>query len=63
MARPKKNLQKKTLNFNDGDWDKLAEMFPEQGPSVAVRKIISRFVQEHYVPTQVESNPDLDIDL
>lgn len=33
-------LQKHTLSFYKGDFDKMGEFYPELGPSVAIRRII-----------------------
>lgn len=60
MARKKQLLEKKTLNFRVGDFEKFGEMFPEHGPSMAIRTIISAFVDLHYIegtpvdPTKVK---------
>ena len=55
MPRPKQaNLQKITMNIREGDFEKLATLFPTMGASVAARKIISAFVdrfhQENVTP-------------
>lgn len=33
-------LQKHTLSFYQGDFDKMAAFYPDLGPSVAIRRII-----------------------
>ena len=63
MPRPKSDLIKKTMNFRSGDFEKMGEMF-EQGPSFAIRKLVSRFVDKHYLaPSSDSSNPDLSREL
>ena len=50
MARPKNSeLIKKTLNFRPGDFEKMGEMFPDLGSSVAIRDLLAAFVDKHYV--------------
>lgn len=39
-------LQKVTLNLFKGDFARLQEMYPENGASVAVRKIVRKFISE-----------------
>ena len=41
------DLQKHTLNLRQGDFEKMAHLFPDVGPSVAVT-LISKFVDKHY---------------
>jgi hypothetical protein len=56
MARPKRNeFEKKTLNFRPGDFDKMGELFPAKGPSVAIRETIAAFVDKLYTsaPTPI----------
>jgi hypothetical protein len=49
MARQKRNdLVKVTLNLRDGDFNKMGELFPEKGPSVAIRELLSAFIDKHY---------------
>lgn len=49
MTQPKnEDLHKKTLNLRRGDFEKMAEMFPEDGASSAIRRLISRFVDHNY---------------
>jgi predicted component of type VI protein secretion system len=58
MARLKaEELKKHTLNLREGDMEALAELFPKFHPSVMVRRIVSKFVD------QVSNIPEQDIDL
>lgn len=43
------NLEKKTLNFRAGDWDFLESLYHSRGipPSIAIRTIISNFVDQY----------------
>lgn len=64
MPRTRDDLAKKTLNFRSGDFEKMGQLFPDLGPSKAVRVLLSKFVDRHY-ETAVQ-NTDLsetDIDL
>lgn len=64
MPRSKGDLKKKTLNLREGDWEKMEEMFPDIGPSKAVRLLLSRFVDKNYTPTpknEVDLAEDLDL--
>ena len=58
MARSKtEELKKHTLNLREGDMEALAELFPKFQPSVMVRRIVSKFVD------QVRNVPEEDVDL
>lgn len=61
MARKKvEELKKHTLNLRDGDMEALAELFPRYNPSVMVRKIVSKFIdQTRQVPEYPVSSDDL----
>jgi hypothetical protein len=64
MGRPKTDvdLHKHTLNLRQGDMEALAALFPKHHPSVMVRKIVSKFVdQVQQVPE--EQVPPTDISL
>lgn len=58
MPRPKNpDLVKKTLNFRPGDFEKMAEMFPSKGASVAIRELISAFVDKNYLESEMPETP------
>lgn len=59
MGRPKtEDLQKHTLNLRAGDVDTLASLFPRHNPTVMVRRIVSKFVDElQQVPEQQPELP------
>lgn len=44
MPKTAEDLQKQTLNFRRGDWEKLAELYPDIPTSVVVRRIVSNIV-------------------
>ena len=47
MGRKKaEELKKHTLNLREGDMEALAELFPRFNPSVMVRRIVSRFIDQ-----------------
>lgn len=49
MAKSKNtDLIKKTLNLRQGDFEKMANLFPNVGGSIAIRELISKFVDKHY---------------
>ena len=49
MPRTRKTeITKKTLNFNTGDFEKMGELFPDLGPSAAIRELVTKFVKKHY---------------
>ena len=55
MTRPRNlALTKKTLNFRSGDFEKMGELFPDLGPSLAIRTLVERFVNKHYAQTQAD---------
>ena len=56
MARNRDlSLSKKTLNFREGDFERMAELFPELGGSCAIRTLVSKFVDKHYTQTITET--------
>ena len=63
MARKKvEELKKHTLNLRDGDMEALAELFPRFNPSVMVRKIVSKFIdQTRQVPEEPIDTSDLQL--
>ena len=62
MPRKAEDLEKKTLNFRRGDFEKMAALFPGFGGSVAIRTLVAKFVDKNYVAS--ESPKDLgDIDI
>jgi hypothetical protein len=63
MGRPKtEELQKHTLNLRTGDLEALATLFPRQPPSIIVRRIISKFVdQSTSVAEETPDVPDLSL--
>lgn len=49
MAKSKNtDLIKKTLNLREGDFEKMANLFPHIGGSIAIRQLVSTFVDKHY---------------
>lgn len=66
MVRPKsEELKKHTLNLREGDMEKLELLFPQLRPSVILRKIVSRFVDNAMSAAESTSLPvnNLDLDL
>ena len=63
MARKKaEELKKHTLNLRDGDMEALAELFPRYNPSVMVRRIVSRFIdQTRQVPENKIEPKNIDL--
>ena len=61
MARRKNDdLQKVTLNLRRGDMSKMAEMFPDIGSSVAIRTLVSTYLDKYY---RTSSPKDIDANL
>jgi hypothetical protein len=56
-------LRKKTLNFREGDFEKMGQLFPDLGASAAIRRLISRFVDKHLPDEDPEpvDLPDIEI--
>lgn len=54
------NLEKKTLNFREGDWDYLESIFYSQGigPSVAIRTLVSNFVDAKRAQERSKADPE-----
>jgi hypothetical protein len=42
------DLQKHTLNLRAGDYDKMAELFPQQGAGPMIRQLVSNFIDKHF---------------
>ena len=63
MARKKvEELKKHTLNLREGDMEALAELFPRFNPSVMVRRIVSKFIdQTRNVPEEPIETSTLDL--
>lgn len=53
MSKKSEDLQKKTLNLYRGDFERVAELFPDIEPSVVIRKVIRDFI------SKVEGQPIL----
>jgi len=45
MAKSKSNFQKHTLNFFEGDMEKLAALHPDLEPSVVVRTLVRTHIE------------------
>lgn len=59
MPRKKvEDLKKHTLNLRAGDMQALQELFPRHDPSVMVRKIISKFVDQTRQVTEEQITPN-----
>ncbi len=56
-------LIKKTLNLNEGDWEKMSEMFPKEGPSIAIRNLVTLFCTMHYKEGRPARLKGMDIEL
>ena len=46
MAREKDKLTKHTMWLREGDFAKLAEMYPDLGSSLIVRKLVSTHIDK-----------------
>ncbi len=61
MARPKSDLETHKVNFHGGDWEKLRDMFPNDGPTVGARTIVRAFCKRYWKPTAA-SMEDVNLD-
>ena len=62
MAKKKtEELSKHTLNLRAGDLEELAILYPRHQPTVMVRKIISRFIDN--TKAVAENRPETDIEI
>lgn len=60
------NLEKKTLNFREGDWDYLESLFTHQGigPSIVIRTLVSNYVDARRKMEEAAApSPTLKVDL
>jgi hypothetical protein len=48
---------KKTLNIREGDFEAIGQI-TKMKPSIAIRKILSAFVDKHAVPSEVPDVPE-----
>lgn len=60
MARSNEteDLKKHTLHLYAGDFDKLASFYPDLGPSVALRRIVRKHIQQ--LETKVTALPSME---
>lgn len=64
MSTPKNpDLVKKTMNFREGDFEKMRELFPKVEPSVSIRDLVSTFVDKYYKASPPPPMPTEEIDL
>ena len=62
MSTPKNpDHVKKTLNLREGDFEKMGELFPKMRPSVAIRELISKFIDRHYMINNVPETEEVDL--
>jgi len=50
------SLQKHTMNLRRGDFDKMGELFPQLGPSKALRQLVQKFVDKHYAKQETTND-------
>ena len=57
------DLKKHTLNLRDGDFDRIALLFPKLGGSVAIRTLVSNYVDkvEANTPSPATSVKDIEL--
>lgn len=58
----KTDLDKKTLNFRPGDFERLRDIYPEVPPSIVIRKLVSNFVDKFNREGNVNL-PKVEVDL
>ena len=63
MGTKNVDLKKHTLNLREGDFDQMALLFPKLGGSVAIRTLISNFVDKAKVNSPTPTPPVKDIEL
>lgn len=63
--RKTENLEKKTMNFRQGDFALVKQIFPQRDESVMVRKILSAFLDRHMQAAEaiVPENTGVEIDI
>lgn len=62
MPKNEEELHKHTLNLFEGDYDKIASLYPDVGAAVVIRKIIRDFINR--VEKAAEGHaPSVEIDL
>jgi hypothetical protein len=47
MPKTADDLQKHTLNFYAGDFDRIRVLWPDQEPSVIIREFIHDMIEKH----------------
>ena len=57
------DLKKHTLNLREGDFDEMALLFPKLGGSVAIRTLISNFVDKSKAAATTPTPPVKGIEL
>ena len=57
------DLKKHTLNLREGDFDRMAMLFPKLGGSVSIRTLVSNYVDKAEAALPTPKLPVKDIEL
>lgn len=57
------DLQKHTLNLYAGDFDRLAEFYPDIPAATIVRKLVRRYIEQVEASGSASINPTVEISL
>lgn len=65
MAKPKQKIEKHSVRLFKGDFDAMGELYPSLGPTLAIRNLIHKHIEqmEEVRQRQATALPDIDIEL
>lgn len=58
---PDEELTKHTLNLFKGDYEKLAELYPDLGAAPVIRRIIRKYLESLETPTKSLPNAEVNL--
>lgn len=61
MPKPKADLQKHTLNLRTGDFDRMGQLFPAMDSSLAIRTLLSRFIDKNWKESKQPKGIDAEV--
>ncbi len=57
----REDLQKHTMYFFAGDYEKVQELFPDHGAGPVIRSVIRRFIEQCEAGTAAIPNVEIDL--
>lgn len=60
MPKQALGLSKHTMNFYEGDFDRIRSIWPDEEPSVIIREFVHEMIEKHEAAAQVEM-PEIEV--